>query len=276
MTEKPEEGRRSVIYARVSTDDKGQTTDTQVRICTEFCESKGHNILEVYTDEQSGSNLDRPGFNRMLGRITFQKDVDYVVIYDQSRLTRGGDFDQIKETFAQYRCYIRLASMDIDLNSLAGAVITANTGIYDKHENTVRNEKTGLGIYQQKLNGVHVGRPARFMFAEDIPHAPRGRFVQGKTTVASEEYIFGLAHKGYTIPYVAKRILLIGVTTLKEEMMPCVWEHVEEQPYARPDRLSAYRAIFESVQNALGDQRKGYPTERVEKPDETPTERVVA
>ncbi len=274
--EKPEEGRRAVIYARVSTDDKGQTVDTQVRICKEFCESKGHTILDVYTDEQSGSNLDRPGFNKMLGRITFKKDVDYVVVYDQSRLTRNGDFKEIKETFGQYRTYIRLASMDIDLDSLAGDVITSNTGIFDKNENKVRNEKTHLKMYNLIQDGYHVGRPARFMFSEDVQHAPKGRFVQGKTLLATEDYIFSFARRGFEIPYVAKQILSICTNTLKNEMKPCVWEYTESGPYARPDRLSAYRAILEDAKKGGNDRQKGSPSKRVDNPPEMPSKRVVA
>lgn len=276
MTERPEEGMTAVIYARVSTDDKGQTTDTQVRICKQFCESKGHEVLAVYTDEESGSTLDRHGFADMISRITFKRDVTFVVAYDQSRLTRGEDFDLIRNTLKQYNCYIRFASMDVDLDSMAGRMMTGVGTTVNSFDNKIRNEKTGLGMYQQKLNGIHIGCPARFMFAEDIPHAPKGRFVQGKTTVASEEYIFGLARKGCTIPYVAKQILLVSVNTLKNEMMPCVWEHVEEQPYARPDRLSAYRAILEGAENGIEDRQKGCPSKRVGNPDETPSKRVVA
>ena len=274
--EKPEEGRRAVIYARVSTDDKGQTVDTQVRICKGFCESKGHEVLDIYTDEESGSTLDRPGFASMVNRITFRRDVDYVVVYDQSRLTRGEDFDTIRDTFKQYRCYIRFASMDIDLESMAGRLTTGFGTTTNSFDNKIRNEKTHLSMDNKKLQGLHMGRPAKFMFTEDVPYAPKGRYVQGTTILATEDYIFSFAREGCSIPFVAKRILSIGVTTLKDAMQPCVWEYAEGQPYARPDRLSAYRAILEGTENGSGDRRKGSPTERVGKTDETPTERVVA
>ncbi len=274
--EKPEEGRRSVIYARVSTDDKGQTTDAQIRICKQFCASKGHEVVGTYADEESGSTLDRPGFASMISRISLKRDVDYLVVYDQSRLTRGEDFDLIRNTLKPYRCYIRFASMDIDLDSMAGRVTTGVGTPINSFENTIRNEKTHLSMNNKTLQGLHMGRPARFMFNEDVPYAPKGRYVQGKTILASEDYIFSFARRGYEIPYVAKKILLIGINTLKREMKPCVWEYADSEPYARPDRLSAYRAILEGAENGSEGRPKGSPSERVENTEESPSERVVA
>ena len=274
--EKPEEGRRSVIYARVSTDDKGQTTDAQIRLCKQFCASKGHEVVGVYTDEESGSTLDRPGFASMISRISLKRDVDYLVVYDQSRLTRGEDFDLIRDTLRPYRCYIRFASMDIDLDSMAGRVTTGVGTPINSFENTIRNEKTHLTMNNKTLQGFHMGRPARFMFTEDVQHAPKGRYVQGKTVLATEDYIFSFARRGFEIPYVAKQILSICTNTLKNEMKPCVWEYTESGPYARPDRLSAYRAILEDAKKGGNDRQKGSPSKRVENPLEMPSKRVVA
>ena len=273
--EKPEEGQRAVIYARVSTDDKGQTVDTQVRICREFCESKGHNIVGVYTDEKTGSKLDRSGFNQMNTRITYDEDVDYVVVYDQSRLTRAGDFDKIKRAFAQHRCYIRLASMDIDLDTLAGNIITANTGIFDKNENKVRNEKTHLGMFNKKLQGYHVGHPAKVMFHEDLPNAPKGLYSEKHTTVVTEEYIYSFARQGLSIPYVAKHILNMSGEGFKGALKPVVWDGTCSPPKARPDRLTVYRSLYEEAKKEEKDPKQGSPQVRVGKTDETPQVRVV-
>lgn len=43
-----------VLYARVSTDDKGQTNETQIRELKEYCTRKGYVIADdgdaIYTD----------------------------------------------------------------------------------------------------------------------------------------------------------------------------------------------------------------------------------
>lgn len=273
--EKPEEGRRSVIYARVSTDDKGQTVDTQVRICKEFCASKGHEVLDVYTDEESGSTLDRPGFASMINRITFKRDVDYVVVYDQSRLTRGEDFDMIRDTLKQYRCYIRFASMDIDLESMAGRITTGVGTTTNSFDNKIRNEKTHLGMFNRKLQGFYMGRPAKVMFNEDLPNAPKGMYSEKHTTIVTEDYIYSFARQGLSIPYVAKHILNMSGEGFKGALKPVVWDGTCTPPKARPDRLSVYRSLYEEAKEGQKDPKQGSPQVRVEKTDETPQVRVV-
>ena len=45
---------RVAIYARVSTDDKGQDPDNQLRELRAWCSASGHTIIQEYIDRQSG------------------------------------------------------------------------------------------------------------------------------------------------------------------------------------------------------------------------------
>jgi hypothetical protein len=45
---------KAALYLRVSDPDKGQTTDNQLAQLEEWCEHKGHEITEVYRDDESG------------------------------------------------------------------------------------------------------------------------------------------------------------------------------------------------------------------------------
>jgi DNA invertase Pin-like site-specific DNA recombinase len=45
---------KTALYLRVSDPDKGQTTDNQLAQLEEWCEHKGHEITEVYRDDESG------------------------------------------------------------------------------------------------------------------------------------------------------------------------------------------------------------------------------
>lgn len=87
-----------VLYARVSTDDKGQTNETQIRELKEYCQRKGYVIADggeaIYTDEQTGKNDKRRGFREMKGRIS-EGDIDYVVARNQDRISREpADYQQ--------------------------------------------------------------------------------------------------------------------------------------------------------------------------------------
>lgn len=45
---------RVAIYARVSTDDKGQDPENQLRELRAWCSNSGHTVIQEYIDRQSG------------------------------------------------------------------------------------------------------------------------------------------------------------------------------------------------------------------------------
>ena len=267
-----------VIYCRVSTDDKEQTNDTQERLCREFCQSRGYNILKVYRDEVSGTSEERDEFDHMWTRITRKKDVDYVVAYDQSRITRGEDFEEIKKDLAQYRCRFKFVKLDMDETTLAGKITQSVMMHVNSEENKVRNEKTKLGMDTRRREGKHIGRPARFLIAEDIEVKSKtsdGVFKAGVTIVVSEKTLFDYARSGLSINYVATRLLGISPTTLMWELKPRDASDPKNRCKGLKDRYSTYINLYhEALRSKEGDW-KGSSLERVENPAETALERVV-
>jgi DNA invertase Pin-like site-specific DNA recombinase len=45
---------RVAIYARVSTDDKGQDPENQLRELRAWCANAGHTVVHEYVDHESG------------------------------------------------------------------------------------------------------------------------------------------------------------------------------------------------------------------------------
>src|SRR5262249_36164496 len=56
---------RAALYARVSTDDKGQDPLNQLLQLRQYAASQGWEIVQEYTDEVSAKNGDRAGFKQM-------------------------------------------------------------------------------------------------------------------------------------------------------------------------------------------------------------------
>ena len=73
------------IYARVSTDDKGQTVENQLIACTSYCERKGYDYAEPYLDKQSGKDMNRPGFLKLMSDIN---SLDGVIVTAADRYSR--------------------------------------------------------------------------------------------------------------------------------------------------------------------------------------------
>ncbi len=80
------------LYLRLSKDDELQgessSISTQRAVLTDYCESQGFNIYNIYVDDgYSGLNFSRPGFQALLQDIE-RGFVNLVITKDLSRLGR--------------------------------------------------------------------------------------------------------------------------------------------------------------------------------------------
>lgn len=298
----------AVIYARVSTDDSDQTVENQLPLCRAYCEKYGYRIVGEYSEEHTGSTINRPKFLEMLGRLSLG-DVNYVVVYDQSRLTRSdepnGDFKYVQKLINDRHALVRFVATDIDPKSDAGKILTSFNSFTNAKFNEELSRKTSIGMQRKKTQGDHgsnVGRPAAFMFIEDIPTAPEGRYqapdpengVIGTRTV-TEDYLLSLAREGVSLRQAAKYIG-VSVTVLIAEMRPresvpsrrlkkvAVAKAkdpnytIKDSDYVyyyrykgTKDRYTPYMTLYEQ---AVG-VRKGGRSERVGNEGENRSERVV-
>lgn len=81
--------KKAVGYCRYSTANQHETSiASQIRAITTFCDNNRMELVDVYTDEaKSGTNTNRPGFQRMLQDAHAYK-MDAIIIYDISRGSR--------------------------------------------------------------------------------------------------------------------------------------------------------------------------------------------
>lgn len=71
---------KAVIYARYSSDSQTeQSIDGQLRVCKEYAEKNGYEIVAEYIDRAvTGTNDNRPDFQRMI-KDSFNKEWKYVL-----------------------------------------------------------------------------------------------------------------------------------------------------------------------------------------------------
>ena len=94
-------GHKAVIYLRISTDEqkKGFGMDSQLSMCSEYCQRKGYDIVGIERDEGiSGTKtvVQRHGLRRAITLAELGADV--IVAYHQDRFSRStGVFDDLRE-----------------------------------------------------------------------------------------------------------------------------------------------------------------------------------
>ena len=85
----PFEGMTAVLYARVSTNDHDQNPDSQLHALSKRAKELGLEVVGKYKDESTGTNLNRPGFEALMGRILLHEDVSIIFCLDADRISRS-------------------------------------------------------------------------------------------------------------------------------------------------------------------------------------------
>src|SRR6516164_4978157 len=156
---------RIAIYARVSTDDKGQDPETQLRQLRQWCADANHTIAHEYIDRESG----RKGTN---GRKQFaalfedahKRKFDCVLFWALDRFTREGMIPTIAylQRLAghgvSFHSYTE-AHLSTD-NELVGNILLAVMSSLAKVESQKIGERTRAGMARARAQGKRLGRPS--------------------------------------------------------------------------------------------------------------------
>ncbi len=154
---------RVAIYARVSTQDKGQDTDNQLHQLREYCARANWTIAQEYIDHASGKHGDRTAFKQLFADAS-RRMFDVVLVWALDRFTREG----VLETFE----YIRdLTKYGVQFESYseahfrttgpAGELMLAIAAWIAKQERLRISERTKAGLARAKRQGRCGGRPVK-------------------------------------------------------------------------------------------------------------------
>lgn len=94
--------RKSVIYARVSTQKQKNDLQNQIDTVMQFANKNGFKVTKVYSDIASGIAYDRGQFMDLLNDV-IERKIKHVFVENKDRLTRVS-FNMWKELFKQFEC----------------------------------------------------------------------------------------------------------------------------------------------------------------------------
>jgi DNA invertase Pin-like site-specific DNA recombinase len=163
VTTKPAPTTRVAIYARVSTDDKGQDVDNQLHQLREYCARQNWLIVEEFIDHMSGKSAARPGFARLFTAAS-RRHFDVVLVWALDRFTRQGvleTFEHIRDLKAYNVQFESYTEAHFRTTGPAGELMLAIAAWIAKQERLRISERTKAGVDRAKRAGKHCGRPAR-------------------------------------------------------------------------------------------------------------------
>ena len=154
---------KAVIYSRISTVNKGQNLDNQLRVLRKVAMQKGLDVVREISDEGiSGAKGrdERKGFDELItGSI--QKEWDIILVWDVSRLGRSlQDLVSFLNEIHSVNCDLYIHQSGIDTSTPSGKMMFQMLGVFSEFERGMIRDRVIAGQQRAKAEGKHIGRPS--------------------------------------------------------------------------------------------------------------------
>jgi DNA invertase Pin-like site-specific DNA recombinase len=155
---------RVAVYARVSTDDRGQDPENQLAQLRAWCSAAGHEIAAEYIDHASGSKGEtkRPRFAAMMDDAHRRK-FDLVLVWALDRLSREGMvatvgyLQRLAAAGVAFHSYSEPALCSD--NEMVRDIVLAVMSALAKAERQRISARTIAGLDRVRAKGTRLGRP---------------------------------------------------------------------------------------------------------------------
>ena len=150
---------RVAIYARVSTNNGQQDPTMQTRELKEYCDRRGWEIAEQFTDRVCGTKDSRPGLNRLLADARRRK-FDAVLVYRYDRFARS--LRQLVNALGEFEALgIHFVSLHegVDTSTPNGRLIFGIFASIAEFERELIRSRVRSGLAAARAHGKRLGRP---------------------------------------------------------------------------------------------------------------------
>ena len=163
--------KRAALYARVSTSDKGQNPETQLRQLRKYAADRGFRVAGKFVDQASGRTEDRPSYQEMMQAIR-RREVDVLVVFRLSRLARS--LRALVTLSAELEALgVDLVSLNesIDTTTPQGRLLFGIMASLAQFESDLIADNVKAGMARARAQGRRISRPR-------IPLAKRRRIAE--------------------------------------------------------------------------------------------------
>lgn len=149
------------IYARVSTKDKGQSTDNQLPDLRHYAQVHGWDIYKEYAEEESGGTAHRTEFKKLFADAHKRK-FDLVLFWSLDRFSREGasatlqHLNMLESYGVGFKSY---TEQYLDSTGIFKEAVVSILATVAKQERIRLSERTRAGIERARSKGTKLGKP---------------------------------------------------------------------------------------------------------------------
>jgi DNA invertase Pin-like site-specific DNA recombinase len=153
---------RVALYARVSTLDKDQNPEVQLRELREYCSARNLRVsFELIDHGYSGANIQRPAYTELM-RLARLRKVDCVVCWKMDRVGRSmKEMIFFLEEMTNLKILFVSLTEGIDFGSPAGRFMSHILISVASLERDLTIERTKAGLRNAVAMGKTLGRPPK-------------------------------------------------------------------------------------------------------------------
>lgn len=150
------------LYARVSTLDKGQDPELQLRELRIYASTQKLTVFEEYVDHGiSGAKDSRPALNRMMADARERK-FDAVLVWKLDRFSRSlRHLINSLAVLADHQVAFISLRDNLDLSTPSGRLMFQMIGAFAEFEREITRERVLAGLRNARAKGKHLGRKQR-------------------------------------------------------------------------------------------------------------------
>lgn len=150
---------RVALYGRISTRDKGQDVEMQMRELREYCARRGWYVAAEYVDIGiSGSKDSRPQLDRLMSDA-HKRHFDAVIVWKFDRFARSvSHLLRALETFRSLGVEFVSYSEAIDTSTPIGKMTFTVLGAVAELERSLICERVRAGLKNARAKGTRLGR----------------------------------------------------------------------------------------------------------------------
>jgi DNA invertase Pin-like site-specific DNA recombinase len=158
VLEQAEVEMKVAIYARVSTKDKQQDPELQLRDLRAYCSQRDWDFTEYVDIGVSGARSQRPQLDQLMQAVE-AKQVQAVLVWRFDRFARSVlHLEQTLQLFQRLGCQFISYQEQIDTGTPAGKVMFTVIAAMAEFERNLIRERTKAGMSHAKSKGSKIGR----------------------------------------------------------------------------------------------------------------------